>query len=217
MALAPAWSVVQERIKEDFLPVLAIELLTEYQPFLFREDMPQFDGFKAECTGSLQLKGPTEIMVVGSGHTGYSLSPDNFGAPFTDQSDIDVAIVSPETFDSITGALLTWRYPWHMRKESSEPSRQRLQVLLENAFAGFVDPHDLKYVHLGTTKMIPSTQSFSFNWFRALTQIKTPLLAKRDVTARLYRTRWHLEQYQVHGLALIRKSLELAEGSHEIQ
>jgi hypothetical protein len=46
--------------------------------------------------------------MVGSARTGFSLAPKTWGRQFGDQSDLDIAIVSPALFADVEAAFRVW-------------------------------------------------------------------------------------------------------------
>lgn len=98
---------------------------------------------------------PNEVMVVGSAKLGFSIAPQKRYQPFGDKSDIDVAIVSSDLFDSF------WKSVYNLWSE---------KILWENEldfkkylFQGWIRPDKL-----------PNSKNFEqgANWwefFRTLT------------------------------------------------
>src|SRR3990172_299321 len=48
------------------------------------------------------------LAIVGSAKLGYSVSPETFGTPFSEFSDIDVIVIDRERFEEIWKVLLDW-------------------------------------------------------------------------------------------------------------
>ncbi len=81
---------------------------------------------------------PSQVLVVGSCRTGFSLKPIKRYAAFTDASDVDLAIISRDKFDVYWDRVFEH---WHSNKPWSETRRYR--VFLEELFKGWLWPRRL--------------------------------------------------------------------------
>jgi len=173
-------------------------------PWVFRDDPKHYALLKAHLVGALGISADG-ITVVGSAKIGFSLSPDTFGRPFSDSSDVDVVIVDLGLFDELWNVLLDWRYPWHLRKW---PEREREWGLgwLERFVCGWCDPIDIMFGGIVAPRSYPPIRDFSRRWFDAFKSLAThPDLAGRDFVGRLYRSWDHALRYQSNGLNQVLK------------
>ena len=134
------------------------------------------------------------LALVGSGRIGFSLSPEKFGAPFSEQSDLDVAVVAPELFDTAWLELVKTR-PWTVR-----PPRVR---------AAF-DEHRTKWIFYGRMKplQLGALLSLRRRWFNAFQSTgEHPELAAHEVHGMLFRSWEHVTAYHEYGLGLLRAQL----------
>jgi hypothetical protein len=69
-------------------------------PFAFRTSPSALTVLTNHLIKRLNVQ-PTSICVVGSGKIGFSLNPDNFPRPFSESSDIDVAVIDQLMFDTV--------------------------------------------------------------------------------------------------------------------
>ncbi len=52
---------------------------------------------------------PNEVLIVGSAKLGFSIAPDKKYRPFNDVSDIDVAIISSNLFDTVWDQVFNYK------------------------------------------------------------------------------------------------------------
>jgi hypothetical protein len=122
---------------------------------------------------------PSEVLVVGSGKTGFSIAPNKRYNFFNDNSDIDVAIISPTLFDTM------WQAVYEYWSKNRNWYRQEFQNFL---FQGWVRPDKL-----------PPDTTFEigkdwWEFFRNLT--KQELYGPYKIAAGLYKSWYFLENYQ---------------------
>lgn len=122
-------------ISESSPTTLARNFLLAANTAVFGDPEP-YEEFKRRVVG---LIGDVQLVaVVGSGNWRYSLNPEKNFRPFCPESDIDVAIVSPNHFHSI------WNEMRRMHRchyySLSQPERARLKRNGENVYSGFISP-----------------------------------------------------------------------------
>lgn len=158
-------------------------------------------------TFSKQLHVPKDmVMVVGSAKLGFALNPANFPREFCEASDIDIAIVSETLFDDIWYKLLSWRYS--VDGSYGGKTKDWCLDLFSKLSKGWIIPVDL---YLDSDIARPATRTFASlraTWFdccKRLTSI--PVIASREVNARLYRTREHMRRYQLFGMEVVKRTV----------
>lgn len=117
--------------------------LLEGFPHAFKSRPMIYDLAKNWLAEKLNINS-NQVLLIGSGRTGYSLSPnDKFGRPFSNNSDLDFAIVSDQIFESLRVAYFKWRSDYLEGRVSPknanqlkfwEDNRNRLQWHLQNGF-----------------------------------------------------------------------------------
>ena len=146
-------------------------------PAIFESRM-QYAEWRVSLGAGLGVD-PLCIVVVGSTAVGVSLSPskDKLFKPYHDESDVDVAIVSPHHFDE------AWRYlrslgPLDQLKTSSK------------AIAGLLQWHRKSLVFDGTiaTERLLPYLTYGPDWLAALGRAaRMAPTQDRDVNVRVYR------------------------------
>lgn len=119
------------------------------------------------------------IIIVGSGKLGFSIKPSKRFVPFGDESDIDIAIISPVLFEKYWQRVLKYiednsfyeNYPKFCKKLSQN---------------GWIRPDYLPSIDL---------KNEWFDYFTALTESQK--YGSYSITAGLYYNYWCLENYQL--------------------
>ncbi|MEJ1089772.1 hypothetical protein WDU99_15760 [Microbacterium sp. Mu-80] len=161
-------------------------------PHVF-ETREQYIAWKSVLGRSIDVD-PLCIVVVGSGAVGFSLSPreeKRFHA-FHDESDIDVAVISPTHFDE------AWRNLRAMRGDAARELRDHWRH------------HRTSLIFDGTiaTDAVLSHLSFGPKWMAALGRMaRVNPTRDRDVKARIYRDFDSLREYQQRGVDRLRSEL----------
>jgi hypothetical protein len=145
------------------------------------ENGKYFD-LKAEVADHFEIH-PSEILLVGSAKLGFSIAPRKRYRPFGDQSDIDIAIVSPPLFEKIWQQVFDYQdnisYFWPRDDEID---------FKHFLFTGWIRPDKL-----------PPARSFSFRkewWDFFLSLTSTGVYGPYKITAGLYKSWYYLEKYQ---------------------
>jgi hypothetical protein len=134
---------------------------------------------------------PLQIVICGSAHLGFSPVPDKLGKPFDPKtSEIDVAVISPELFES------TWN---ELQTLSLEPAIRA--TISRELFWGFINPAHIRDI-----------SEHGGQWWRAFGSIRTDRAA--GVRGRLYRNFWSMQSY--HRIAIFqgREKLLQETGAH---
>lgn len=138
-----------------------------------------------------------DICVVGSGRIGFSLSPDNFGTPYSQYSDLDIVVVSSVLFDQSWLDIVGKRHgqwsslSWAVR-DNVRGHRERHHI-----FNGWIYPESVAEVLKVGEKWITT--------FNGLSRI--PYLSSRPIGARLYRTWAHATIYHLWSLGKLRQKV----------
>ncbi len=153
------------------------------------------------------------IFVVGSAKTGFSLDPAKFPKPFSRFSDLDLVVIDTVLFDNIWSMILRWNQPRRQEKlpkSDSDWARQRRREIYWGCFERI---DRIGRPGLSLVPELKPLRDISYLWFSTFqTAAALPLLAGRQVSARLYRTREHADLYQGESLRRIRASLGSAIG-----
>ena len=77
-------------------------------PFAFRDKPILYEQITQYIADKLQIS-PTEVKLIGSAKTGFSISPlPNYGRTFGQHSDLDFSIVNEELFNKLENEFNNW-------------------------------------------------------------------------------------------------------------
>lgn|SRR3990172_4556058 len=189
-------------IKDEFIADLLknpVEVTTsswiiERIPHIFSDNREQYLKWKHELSKRIKVDSAA-ILLTGSSAVGISLNPDKNYRPFSDGSDIDIAIISDYYFN------VSWYF---LRNLGSE--RYRYPPLIIQS----IDDHVTRYIYWGTiaTDKILSIMPFGKIWSNAIDEMKKidPTIDK-DIKLRIYKDFECLRYYQSSNLKKLRNIL----------
>lgn len=167
----------------------------ETSPHLFDTSRASYLAWRSRLAADLGVSW-FDVVLVGSAAVGHSLSPYKNFKPFSSESDIDVAVMSPHYFD------LAWRW---MRRLGSE--RYRLPPSAQE----WVKEHEKRLVYWGSiaTDQLLQYLPFGPDWVQRLAALsKEPPSDGRTINVRLYRDHASLESYLLASVRRLRSSLD---------
>ncbi|MGP1678371.1 MAG: hypothetical protein ACTS6J_14590 [Burkholderiales bacterium] len=176
-------------------------------PYVFQPEPGAWPEFRLEVGNQLGVE-PTDLRIVGSGRLGFSLKPWNNLKAYSDTSDIDLLVVSPNSFDQLWFSLLSAFYP---RPPVTNRVGSWLKDRKNELYTGWISPLDVRSgidrrIHGQRAKAI---LEFSALWFNTLKKAARHVPTRHeDIKARLYRTWSHADMYHLHSTASLRKALE---------
>jgi hypothetical protein len=149
--------------------------LSEGPPSAFQQCPAIYEDLRGWLSARLGIH-PKEITLVGSARIGYSMVPTEFGKPFGEQSDLDLAFISAQLFERLTSdfRLFSEDYRAGAVKPRSDNERTLWESNLEfgerNIPKGFFDAWK-----------IPNFDRYSVT--RQVNQAMWKLIKKLEITA----------------------------------
>jgi len=158
----------------------------------FTMDSDRYYSLKASVAAHFDVH-PASVLVVGSAKLGFSIAPRKRYKHFSDDSDIDVAIISTDLFEYFWEAALAYSRAGGLW-EGADSFKSHL-------FQGWIRPD-----------MLPRSNTFEprRNWweyFRKLTQSRE--FGSYKIAGGLYKSWAHLEAYQCNAVQSCIESVEL--------
>jgi len=204
---------LRERSNEQLEAFVEAEILTGLPSIFARdEDMILFQNHVAGALGIPSAA--SNILIVGSAKTGFSLDPDNYFIPFRETSDIDIVVIHEGLFDQAWSTMLAWDYL--TMRARTVPERRWLYQRHDEVWSGWCDPpawylRDQGGMQLSFPDSLKPLREFSYRWFstfRSLSRYRHhPEIPRHKASARLYRTRGHAALYHAAGLRVLRSRL----------
>lgn len=188
----------------------------EGTPIIFKDNLAEYNLIIDTVSENLQISNLNDnFFVVGSAKYGFSLNPRKKFNDFNDDSDIDLVIINDLLFDKIWFNSLDWFKFQTKGNKKLHPKQWAWFIRYsKNIFQGWVIPDNMIYhseyygvldipFHL-SNDLLPISQKWFFT-FANLALI--PMLSKRSVKGRLYRTKEHVYKYHYYGLEEIKNAL----------
>lgn len=181
------------------------DLRTKPTPYMIRKYTTFGEAFIVERDKYFDLRSdisdhflihPSEVLMVGSGKLGFSIKPSKRYIPFGEESDIDMAIVSPDLFDRV------WKQSLEYSLSGALWGRESSDIFKKYLFRGWIRPDKLP-----VTPEFKETQDW-WEYFNLLTNLHG--IAK--ITGGLYRSWYHFELYQSRAIVGCKQDMELADG-----
>ena len=168
--------------------------IVEKVPFIFSNNFEKYIKWKEVLARKIGVDSKA-IVLTGSSSVGFSLNPEKNLRPFSDQSDIDIAIISQHYFDM----------SWHFLRNVG--TKRYSYTKKEN---DAIDDHRLRLIYWGTiaTDKIIQILPFGKNWMSALNEMALLEPTKdRVINIRIYKDFEALRAYHLNNLKTIKDNL----------
>lgn len=169
-------------------------------PFVFSGREDDYYEFRKRIAAKFKVN-YHEIFITGSGSLGFS-PPKR--TEFSYDSDIDVAIVSPELFDRVMERIRVYQMELRAARATlNQKEIDRYHSFLEYTALGWIRPD-----------MLPASfqlGDFRADWFGYFASISNGMseVGNYKVSAGVYRSYRHLELYIVSGLQSVKRAVEI--------
>jgi hypothetical protein len=151
------------------------------EPYAFRAHPEAYDKFRDELALRLGV-GCETISLIGSARLGFSLNKARLLTPFSDQSDIDIVIVTSEMFDEAWIELLSKQEKFSL---AGDDERRRFKSTRDNIFYGYFRPD-----------RFPVDTELSKAWFPKLaTRFSSQIAQMHPIEAWLFKSWDHVHYF----------------------
>ncbi|WP_049802495.1 hypothetical protein [Gloeothece verrucosa] len=75
------------------------KFITHGTPYIFRDNEDSYFDLKYEIAQHFSLESPEMVRMVGSAKLGFSIAPKKLWRKFSEESDIDMVIISRSVFE----------------------------------------------------------------------------------------------------------------------
>lgn len=118
-------------------------------PYVFKARPLIYEQVKNYLADRLGLE-VSEVLIIGSAKTGFSMSPNEYGKAFSEKSDLDFTIVNNNLFQQLKDEYNIWRN-LYVNEKSITPNNEterkywneNIKVVGNNINNGFIDPRKL--------------------------------------------------------------------------
>lgn len=169
------------KFKKDLNRFSSIQIVRKHiisgDCFILSQD--KYFDLRSEVAEHFGLR-PNEVFVVGSAKLGFSVAPKNRYREFSDESDIDIAMVSSMLFEQFWQEVFDYKYEGSYWPEYDQ--------FLRYLFRGWIRPD-----------MLPRSSMFQlrekwWNFFQSIT--RSGRYGDYKIRGGLYRSYFFLENYQ---------------------
>lgn len=149
------------------------------------------DDFKMLVSESMDI-GFNNVVMVGSGKVGYSLSPEKYLKPFYDEgdakSDIDIAIISPQLFD----------FFWRLFRASYNITNKRFyKYISRGIYRGYISDTDIMNIDGCRMEWLEKSND-------ATKKLQRSMYFRHEIHYRIYRDWKDLEEYHVQAIEILK-------------
>jgi hypothetical protein len=195
-------------LKEDMRTLAERHVLSAEVPYAFKDAPSSLETLRRHLVQELSVRAE-QVIVVGSGRIGFSLSPAGYPRRFGPKSDVDIVVIDDTMFDLYWHTMLIWNYPRRGTPQLAGRDRSWRRNRQRDLYWGWFRPDYIRYDGLSLPSVLRPIRDLSTAWFNAFQSLgQYPQLARRQITGRLYRTRELALLYHVDGLEKLRDVLQ---------
>jgi hypothetical protein len=197
---------------KDFLEIVKINspefvvqrYILDEPPFAFRENMEQYYELRKLVCEKFGIH-YMDFSIIGSAKLGFSLNPDKIGKAFSEDSDIDIAIISNQLFDKVWTDLIEYRNSNTIDIRLDPETKRRFDRLQWTMFFGHIRPDQM-----------PKEFDFCRDWWKFFENIsRNGKFGYRKTRGRLYRSWIHVSWDCQRSVKEIVKRIRKSEGKAE--
>ena len=163
-------------------------------PYCFSDNIQLYKRFRLRVCDKLSIH-QQDFAIVGSAKTGFSLNPDNFGAPFNSSSDIDIVLISHDMFEKVWFDLLEYRKNTKFRLSPFHKHR-------------FNEMQNILFYGLIRMDKISNDFSFAKEWWEYFNELSTDKkYGPRRIRAAIFKSWKHASYYYEYGIKKLKEKI----------
>lgn len=190
-------------LKEAFLESLKDSKVTDEEivekyvqfgtPIIFKEDEHLYYSLKRDVANYFSAS-IDSVHVVGSSKLGFSIAPQKFLVDMHDDSDIDVAIIDSNLYDSLWEQLFEFNINLQVRNEREQRNYSKF---LSYFFRGWLRPD-----------LFPAKFNGTQAWFDFFRSISYKQYDGRKINGAVYRNEYFFKQYHISNIHTLRERIK---------
>ncbi|MEW6100764.1 MAG: hypothetical protein AB1481_00505 [Candidatus Omnitrophota bacterium] len=189
---------IEERIKQFRADLTAKisdkEMVNKYisfgTPYIFQDDEIKYHQLK-QIVATRYKTHNNDIIMIGSAKLGFSIAPRKLWRPFSDISDIDIVIISPELFDEFWKDLFNFNISLEVRTEEEE---EKFLEFLGYFFRGWLRPD-----------LFPFEFERKWRWFDFFRAVSQEYYEGKKITCAIFKDYFFFESYHITNIREIRQ------------
>ncbi|MNI31143.1 hypothetical protein D3C73_850180 [compost metagenome] len=150
----------------------------------------------------------SQIVLIGSAQTGFAIDPDNYGRPFSENSDLDFAIIDKLLFEKSNKDFNLWKTKTENNEYSQEVKnrywRDNQINLRDQIKRGFLDTYKIpNFIEFETIQPINNSLALIVRYLKTMYKIEV-----KGASVRIYKD-WNTFRKQVRiNIESVLKKLE---------
>lgn len=165
-------------------------------PFVFHSRDDDFYEFRKRIAAKFSIPFH-EVYIAGSGKLGFSVFKNK---QFDYDSDIDIALISPQLFDSFMKSIAQFQ----MRIRRAREVVREQELVMYHEFLEYVAMGWIRPDKLPISFQMKTIKDDWFEFFRSISDGRSEV-GNYKVNGGVFRSYEHFEAYTVDGLASVRK------------
>ncbi|MEH2260571.1 hypothetical protein [Nostoc sp.] len=157
-------------------------------PYVFKDDEDKYFDLKHEIATYFEER-PECVLMVGSAKLGFSIAPRKLWNSFSEESDIDIAIISKEIFEKFWSELYDFDINLVSRTDKEE---KKYKNFLKYFFKGWLRPDLFPFKY--------SRKNEWFEYFKSISYKYTP----QKIAAGIYYNSDLFEKYHIQNIKNLR-------------
>ncbi len=159
-------------------------------PYIYSDDEKNYFYLKQEVANYFNVS-TTKIIMVGSAKLGFSIAPKKLWNNFSEESDIDIVVISETIFDEYWKDLLDFNINVKARSEAED---KMYRDFLEYFLKGWIRPD-----------LFPFTYSKKNDWFEFFKSISYGRYGNYKIAGAIFRNEYFFEKYHSRNINKLRR------------
>lgn len=181
----------KDELNNEFIPDIAIirKNLLHGTPLIYHDNEETYFYLKQKVANYFKVS-TTKIVMIGSAKLGFSIAPHKLWNNFSEESDIDIVVISEEIFDEYWKELLNFNINVKSRSEQDD---QKYREFLEYFLKGWIRPD-----------LFPFTYPKKNEWFEFFKSISYGKYGNYKVAGAIFRNEYFFEAYHSRNINKLR-------------
>ncbi len=158
-------------------------------PLVYKDDEEKYFFLKQKVADFFQVS-TTKIVMVGSAKLGFSIAPKKLWTNFSEESDIDIVVISEQVFDEYWRELLNFNINVKARSEQED---KNFREFLEYFLKGWIRPD-----------LFPFNYPQKDKWFDFFKNISYGKYGNYKIAGAIFRNEYFFEEYHTRNITKLR-------------
>lgn len=182
----------KSELNNDLISDIAIirKNLLHGNPLIYKDNEELYFYLKQKVANYFNVS-TTKIVMVGSAKLGFSIAPKKLWNNFSEESDIDIVVISEQVFDDYWKEILNFNINVKARSEQED---KNFREFLEYFLKGWIRPD-----------LFPFDFPRKNEWFEFFKSISYGKYGNYKVAGAIFRNEYFFEEYHSRNINKLRK------------